>query len=387
MKNFVVILCISIAFGSCHSSSGKRAEAAVTDIESLTSKIDSVFESYIDSNGPGAALLVSYDGEMLIGKGYGLRDLDNNIPVTASTNLRMASVSKQFTALTLLSLVDQGLITLDDSVSSYLPYPVFEGITIQQLINHTSGLADYEEAFMEDWDRTEMVENEDILDWLQTNPSPSFAPGEQFEYSNTAYLVLALLVEKISQQEFSAYAKENVFKKAGMDRTTYYNLAKPIEIPERAYCYQKDLKDNWTQVDGFFMNGVMGDGAVYTSVKDYFEYDQALRQQSILSKELHDILFQSSITLSDEGQIRNSNQYPFLNSDTIGYAMGWFVTDHYAFHAGGWYGTSTFVLREIDRPLTIAIFLNASSSINKFVIPTYNLVNAYLSADANKNQD
>ncbi|MEM6525526.1 MAG: serine hydrolase domain-containing protein [Bacteroidota bacterium] len=366
MKTLYIILSLALILASCDTISDKSAQTKPSALEQLKSSIDSLFNAEIRKNEPGAALLVAYKGKMLIGKGYGLRDVDSQEPITASTNMRMASVSKQFTALCILALVDQGKLKLNDNAIDYLPYPIFEGITIEQLANHTSGLPDYYEYFNKNWNKESVLENQEVLDWLATNPERVFQPGEKWEYSNTAYLMLALIVEKVSGQEFSAFAKENVFQKAGMKNTNYYNLANPIEIAERAFCYEIDSAGNINKVDGFFMNGVMGDGAVYTSINDYFQYDLALRDSAILSPQIHEIIFKTS----SEYEVNGTDRY---------YAMGWSVTDSTAAHTGGWYGTNTYTKRYLDRPLTYAIFMNRNTLFeNRLLQKTDSLITQYL---------
>lgn len=385
MKNlFLIITCVVLLF-SCKYSNDKKEETNVTSLKELEVKLDSLFNSKIGINEPGAALLISYNQEMIIGKGYGLRDLETKKPITINTNMRMASVSKQFTALCVLSLVDKGLLSLNDSINKFWDYPVFADITVEQLMNHTSGIADYEAYFDNNWDRSKIVENKDVLEWLATNPKPLFQSGKNWEYSNTAYLVLALLVEKVSGEEFSNYAKKNIFDKAGMKETNYYNLANPIEIKERAFCYEKDSLDNWKKVDGWYMNGIMGDGAVYTSANDFLAYDNSLRNNNILSKKAHDLIFKPSSTLKKKWPSSNpfEESYPFLGNSELKYAMGWFTNEDLAMHTGGWYGTRTVVLREFDRPLTIAIFLNSNSSFIELINETYSLVNDYLKTTVN----
>ena len=375
MKNIIIILIVALV--SCKSPTDKTIISDSTEIEKLKTSIDSLFNSQIFRDGPGAALLISYDGKMLIGKGYGLGNIENQKPIDPKTNIRMASVSKQFTALSILSLVDKGLLSLNDSINKFWSYPVFKDITVEQLLNHTSGIADYEAYFNENWDRNNIVENKDILEWLSTNPNPVFKAGTNWEYSNTAYLVLALLVEKVSGEEFSSFAQESVFQKAGMGNTTYYNLAKPVEIRERAYCYDKDSLGNWRRIDGFFMNGVLGDGAVYTSVDDYFKYDNALQNKSIVSTDMHKLIFKpSSMALPEKAKY----QFNFLNGAEERYAMGWFVTNEFALHTGSWNGTRTIVVKEFKRPLTIAIFLNFASSETRtqLIEAVYELVDNYV---------
>lgn len=370
------ILVLMLLF-SCKPSTKKKEEGQSSALSVFESRIDSLFNAYIKPDEPGAALMVAYDGEMLIGKGYGVRDLQTKAPITKSTNMRMASVSKQFTDLSLLSLVDQGMLSLNDTVYKFWPFEVFKNITITQLINHTSGLADYEEAFMVDWDRTKVVENKDILHWLSTNPPPRFNPGEKWEYSNTAYIVLALLTEKLSGQDFATYAKEAVFEKAGMKNTNYYSLAHPIDIKERSFCYEKDSLTGWKKVDGFFINGVLGDGAVYTNVLDFFAYDQALRNRTILSDSIHEIVFEpSSMPLPEKAKYK----FSFLNDAEESYGMGWFITDDFALHTGSWNGTRTIVVRNRNQPLTIAIFMNSGEveTRSKLIEGTYKLAAGYL---------
>jgi CubicO group peptidase (beta-lactamase class C family) len=377
-KYYIILVCLLIV--SCKEQNDKKETNQKQTLVQLKAQVDSLFNAHINLDEPGAALLVSYDGDMLIGKGYGLRDLKTKKPITKSTNMRMASVSKQFTDLSLLTLVDKALLSLNDTVYKFWPYAVFKNITVTQLINHTSGIADYEEAFIKDWDCNKIVENKDILDWLSTNPKPHFTPGEKWEYSNTAYLVLALLTEKLSGEDFDAYAKKAVFEKAGMKNTNYYSFAHPIDIKERAFCYEKDSLGNWETVDGFFLNGVLGDGAVYTSVTDYFAYDKALRNKSIVSDTLHQLLFEpSSMALPEK------EKYPFefLKGKEEQYAIGWFVTEDIALHTGSWNGTRTIVVRDKERPLTIAIFMNSGEAETRSTLieATYSLVNSFLKSN------
>ena len=381
MKHLTIL--ILFLFVACKSAPSNERKVDSIALYKLQMSIDSLFNANIEENDPGAGLLIAYGGEMLIGKGYGLRDLENKKPVTTNTNFRMASISKQFTALCILNLIDQELLSLDDPIDKFWPYPVFKNITVEHLMNHTSGLADFEEVFMDEWDRSIIVENKDIIDWLSTNPEPSFEAGKGWEYSNTAYLVLALLVEKVSGEEFTLYAKKNVFEKAGMNETNFINLAKPIEFKERAACYEKDSLGDWKRVDGYFMNGIMGDGAVYTSINDYFEYDKALRNESILSATTHKIITKPSSSVFpnlklDHWAYDMIDGFTFLNMDELSYGMGWFLSDDITMHPGSWYGTSTVVVREKKRPITIAIFRNSNSSIEELIIRTRELVDNYL---------
>jgi len=359
-RNLFLLLFFSLLSWQC---SGKAANTAKTKFQTA---IDSLYNATIPSDGPGAAVLVSYQGNKLIRKGYGLRNLEAHKPVTSSTNFRIASVSKQFTALCILKLVDEGKLSLKDSVIKFLPYPIFHNMTIEQLINHTSGLPAFDNYFLNQWDKTRIVENNDVLNWLLTQPKPNFKPGESYEYSNTAYLMLALIVEKASGMEFSSYAKKHVFQPLGMDSTNYFSLANPVKIPERALCYEQDTTGNYENKDGFFMNGIMGDGAVYTSINDYYHYDIALRKKTFFSEATQELLFKPSSTQKKNGRFRY-------------YAMGWRVTDTTAYHTGGWLGANAFVIRYLNKPLTVAIFMNTDTLFKSELIDkTLKITQTYL---------
>jgi len=365
MKNSIIVFLIF--FVSCKSPADKKTETKALELAQLQTSIDSLFNATIGENEPGAALLVSYDGKMIVGKGYGMRDLKENQPITKSTNMRLASVSKQFTALTILKLVDEGKISLSDSVYTIFPIETFkDGTTIEQLINHTSGEADAEEAFFTEWDATKIAESKDILEWYSKENRTLIKPGEEYKYNNGIYELMPSIVEKVSGQEFAEFAKEKVFNKAGMKKTNFFNLANPIEIEERAFCYEKDSLGNWKKMDGHFLNGLLGAGGVYTSVNDYFQYDLALRNKTILSKKMHEIIFKPSSTR----KVNGVEKY---------YAMGWGVTDRAATHNGSWLGANTFTKRYLDKPLTIAIFMNRNTLFtNDLIKKTDSLVVAYV---------
>ncbi len=159
-----------------------------------------------------------------------------------------------------------------------------------------------------------------------------------------------------------------------------FEVGIPIEIKERAICYEKDSLGNWEKMDGIFFNGILGDGAVYTSLNDYLAYDNSLRKESILSTSSHNLIFTRSAPLPRDWPTANTliDRFPFLNKAKVSYSMGWFVTDDITMHTGGWFGTRTVVVRERNRPITITIFRNSDSSFDELIIKTYELVDNYL---------
>ena len=379
MNRFLIVAILFLA--SCNSKVEKKIQSNPKSFTELELAIDSLFNSEIGKNEPGAALLISYNGKMILGKGYGLRDLENKQPITANTNMRMGSVSKQFSALSALSLVDKGMLSLQDTIYNIFPFEIFKNVTIEQIINHTSGIADAEEAFFTEWDSNKIASNKDVVEWYSRNPKSHFKSGEKYQYNNGAYELLAAIVEKVSGQDFSEYVKENVFEKAKMTNTNFFNLDKPIDIKERAFCYELDNLSNYKKVDGHFLTGLLGAGGVYTSINDYFKYDLALRNKTIFSEETHNVIFKPSSLVKPKG---NRNELTFLGDSEIKYAMGWFVTNNASYHGGSWFGTRTQVVREMNRPLTIAIFRNSNNTTLKLMNETYKIVNDYIKTNANK---
>ncbi len=379
MKKLILLLFIVTV--ACKQDGKKKQLLAQERLAELEIKLDSIFEQLVKPGDPGAALMVAYEGEILIGKGYGLRNLKTKDPITVNTNMRMGSVSKQFTALAVLALVDQGKLSLSDTVYNIYPYDVFRNVTIEQLLHHTSGLADAEEAFFTEWDSTRIAQNKDVVDFYEKNPPSQSDPGTEWQYNNGTYELLAAIVEEVSGQDFADFTREHVFKKAGMNRTHFFNLAKPTEIKKRAYCYEKDSLGQWQQVDGHYLNGLLGAGGMYTSISDYFSYTQALRSKSIVSPETHEYIFTTPDIPIPVGE---GEALAFLEGKTSFYAKGWEVSEDLATHGGGWFGTNTFVIHHLQRPLDIAIFMNNDRLFSSSLIEdTYQAVMAYLQEQNN----
>ena len=343
----------------------------ISSSEQLEAMVDSIFNRDIGPDEPGAAVLVAYDGEMVIGKGYGLANKSGGVPVRPSTNFRMGSVSKQFTALCVLKLIDANMLSMDQDVNEILGIESLKGVKIKHLLHHTSGIPEYIRAFNR-WNKAEVPQNEDVLAWYAENGEPEFEPGSQFRYSNGGYNLLATIVERVSRVKFEQFANQQVFFSNGMLTSLYYNLGYPVAIPNRAYCYAKQ-DGNWNQVDGNFLNGLIGEGGVYTSIRDYFQFDRQLRMGHVLKGEAINLVFTPG-----EAETKDySDQLKFLKPGNAGYAAGWFVRGDKAFHAGSWKGVRTIVVHDLSRPLTLAIFRNSEEPIDELINELYILADSY----------
>ena len=247
-------------------------------------EIDRLFEAFSGPGMPGAAVMVIRDGEPVLTKVYGLANVADNVPVTPTTNFRLASVTKQFTATAVLMQVDRGKLRLDDSIREYFPqFPPFaDAVTIRHLLNHTSGILDYEPIYGDRFPG--QVTDAGVVEIIAGTDRTYFEPGSEYRYSNSAYAVLSALVSKLSGQPFAAFLEENIFTPLGMDRTLAYVNGGP-EIPERAYGYT--VGDGTVEYsDQSAWSAVLGDGGVYTSLEDLRKWDLALYDNDLLPDEL-----------------------------------------------------------------------------------------------------
>lgn len=252
-------------------------------MESQDKKVERLFQPYIGQNKPGAAVLVIKDGKSLFARTYGQANLDQKIPVTAKTNFRLASVTKQFTAACILQLIEQDKLSLDRTLSDiYEKFPEYgKNISIKNVLQHTSGMLAYEDLIPDTV--AVQVTDADVLKLMMEQDSTYFEPGSTYRYSNSGYAVLAMIVEKISGKTFARYLDENIFKSLGMDSTVAYQ--KEIStVPNRAMGY--DVTDSVIEdSDQSAYSAVLGDGGIYSNLEDLMKWDAALYTEKILSKE------------------------------------------------------------------------------------------------------
>ena len=354
-----------------------------SEFADLQFKLDSLFNSHYGENSPGAALLILYDGKKIVNKGYGLRDLENKKPITPSTNMRSASMAKQFTCLGILKLIERDKLKLSDTVYKYFPYPTFKNVTIEQFISHTSGIEDADWVIGDgaiEKKSKDVERNEDIIEWYANNNVIRFPPGTAFEYNNGTYVVLAQIIEEVSGIRFEDYIKKHVFNKAGMTHTKFINDGDSSTIPEYAYRYDKDSLSQWQLVDIPLKEEMVGHGGIYFSLEDYSNYIEALRDKSILNTESHELIFKP-ISMNTE---LHSEDLKILTGKKTSYAMGWEVTDSLALSAGIFAGTNNFVIFERKRPLTIVMLANNDDFFkNRLVDKTYSIVSEYFNTAAN----
>src|SRR5713101_1889057 len=205
--------------------------SAQTSEASLEEKIDALFSGATSPDAPGLVVLVRQNGKTVFERGYGIRDLRTKTKIDTHTNFRLASFTKQFTAMAIMLLVHDGKLHYDDKLTQILPgFPAHaKDITLRNLLNHTSGLPDYEELLEVEektkgpiWTPEHQIQDDEVLQLLERAPSGFFAPGTSWAYSNSGYVVLGLVVGKVSGQPFGEFLRERIFSPLHMDHTLLY---------------------------------------------------------------------------------------------------------------------------------------------------------------------
>lgn len=263
----------------------------------MDQRVDALMEAYA-GDVPGASVLVTHYGEPVFHKAYGFaRRAPSGDPTqppragtvvatTTATNYRLASVTKQFTATAIMILVDRGKLTFDTRLTDVFDgFPAYgANINISHLLSHTSGLVDYEGLIPDT--TTIQVTDADVLQMMMAQNTTTFTPGSEYSYSNSAYALLAMIVEKVSGQTFATFLKDNIFEPLGMSNTVAYQ-AGISDVTNRAYGHVFDDDANaWVERDQSITSAVLGDGGVYSSTDDLLKWERALRDRRLLPDSL-----------------------------------------------------------------------------------------------------
>jgi len=324
----------------------------------LTEQIDAILTSagLKSSAIPGAAITVLEGGKTVFEHGYGVRDLKSLDKIDAHTNFRLASCSKQFTAMSIMLLVHDGKLRYDERLTEIFPdFPAYgRAITVRNLLNHTSGLLDYEDL-MPPPDPNLSVEQQQIQDagvlaLLERQNSTKFPPGTKWEYSNSGYVVLGLIVQKVSGQSFPDFLHNRVFAPLNMSHTVAYVRGKN-EVPNRAFGHTFE-NAAWTQTDQSPTSATLGDGGVYSSLEDLRKWDRSLRNHTLLSQSE----MQAALAPVDARGVVGPDNKPAQ------YGFGWFLNPHNGhqrmWHYGETMGFRTTIQRFTADNLTIILLAN-----------------------------
>ena len=322
---------------ACASGSGREARVNVDDL----------FTAYSGSAVPGASVVVIRDGQVIVRRAYGMADLEHRIPARPETDYRLASVSKQFTAMAVMLLAKDGKVRYDQPIRDVFPElpPATAAVTVRHLLNHTSGLLDYEDLIPET--RTTQLNDDDVLALLASKDSVYFPAGTQYRYSNSGYVLLGLIVARVSGMSLPTFLRVRIFEPLGM-RATVMHVEGSDTIPHRAYGYSP-RGGTFEQTDQSITSATLGDGGIYTNDDDMVRWDQALYDT----------------TLVDAATLDKATTPPQLPAAAeTQYGFGWFVDGYRGErrwrHTGETSGFRNAIQRFPRRRLTIVVLTNRS---------------------------
>lgn len=323
-------------------------------VSAQISKVEKAFAE-AESNGFSGVLLLAIDGKVVFEKATGYRSFEQKTQLQSTDVFEMASVSKQFTAMMVMKCAEKGLLDYEDFADKYLDIP-YKGITIRQLLTHTNGLPDYQAVMDRHWDKSKVADNTAILEYLRKYQPPMLAqPGEKYEYSNTAYVFLASIVEKVTGRDFIELSREWIFKPLGMTKTDIRTLEEKAKVPNFAAGHLMDDKGNYINANKFhssdytvWLGNRKGPGRVSSTARDLLIWDQALYAGTLVNSQ----------TLEEAYTPQKLNDGSLSH-----YGFGWDLSEDSDFgkivsHTGDNPGYKTLIMRFIDQNKTLILLNN-----------------------------
>lgn len=344
---------------------GLLVGCACVAVAAEPSQVDSIFSRLATGRSPGIAVLVRKDGKTILQRGYGVRDLRTLAPIDGKTGFRLASFTKQFTAMAVMLLVRDGKLHYDDRLTQFFPdFPEYgRAVTLRHLLTHTSGLPDYEELMgAGPWTESRQIQDEEVLDLLKRQPTPKFAAGTNWAYSNSGYVVLGLIVAKASGVPYGEFLCQRIFQPLRMNDTLVY-IKGGSGVPNRAFGHTKQA-GAFLETDQSSTSATQGDGGVYSNLEDLAKWDQALADHTLLGEVDMDPAL-TAVRLGDGSETR----WPSTPGDDnlnpgkpVAYGFGWFLDPHEGrtrmWHSGSTRGFSTVIERFTAEKLTIIVLCN-----------------------------
>jgi len=322
-------------------------------LESKRRLVDELFAEWDRSDSPGCVLGIIWNGRFIHARGYGMANLEYDVPITTKTVFRIASVSKQFTAACIALLVERGKLSLNDDVRIYIPeLPKYDHpVRVKHLIYHVSGIRDYLELMsLTGRSDDDYYTAEDVLELLSKQKTLNFNPGERFLYSNSNYFLLGLIVERISGISLRRFADENIFKPLGMLNTHFHDDHTMI-VKNRAVGYSP-RKGGGFRIDETNLD-IVGDGGIFTTVEDLYIWDQNFYDNKLEGGRR---LIERMLTA---GTLKNGEKINYAFGLRIGSYRGLRII----YHSGSFAGFRTQLMRFPKFKFTIICLAN-SSSIN-----------------------
>ncbi len=332
------------------SSSGSDVQTAGLPVRDDFdwSRVDELFSEWDEPGSPGCVVGVIHKGELVYQQGYGEANLDHGIPITPETVFYIGSVSKQFAAAAVAIMADKGMIDLDDDIREYIPeMPEYEEpVKVKHLVHHTSGVRDlYSVLNFAEMDVANVISLDEKLEVIASQSDLNFTPGDEYLYSNGGYMLMTVLVERVTGKTLREFTQENIFEPLGMENTHFHDNRHEI-VPNRALSYRKR---NEEFVVSYLSNfeGV-GPGGLYTTVGDMLKWDQNFYENRLEhSPNFNEIMHKKGV---------------LNNGDTLDYAFGLRFGDHRGIktvgHGGSFMGFRADYLRFPEQEFSVVVFSN-----------------------------
>ncbi|MFD1953280.1 serine hydrolase domain-containing protein [Paenibacillus thailandensis] len=326
-------------------------------------QMEELLESAADKGMFNGVMLIARGRQILYQGAHGWADCDSGRMLNPDTVFELASLSKPFTAAGIMLLEQQGRLGYDDPIEDWLEDIPYSGMTIRHLLHHTSGLPDYMLLFLEHWDRSRIAVNDDVLSMLKRyRPPVLFAPNERWMYSNTGYVLLAILIERISGLSFAEFMKQELFHPLGMHRTCVFNrrlagrkltndaIGYSYDWKRHDYRLPEELEDQDFVV---YLDGIQGDGTVQSTIEDLYRFDRAIEAGELITK----TAWMEAFT---PGRLNNGEAFD--------YGFGWIISEDDSkgksvSHSGGWPGYYTMMTRYLDNDQTLIYLSNTDRDI------------------------
>ncbi|MGB6306520.1 MAG: serine hydrolase domain-containing protein [Steroidobacteraceae bacterium] len=290
---------------------------------------------------PGAGVGVLLDGVPIVRRAYGLADLEQGVAATTATNYRLASMTKQFTAAAILLLAEAGRLSIDEPIRHWLPTlpHAADEIAVRHLLAHTSGLIDFEDVIPDG--TTAQLRDADVLELLEAQDRLYFPPGTAHRYSNSGYVLLALIVGRAAALDFASFLRERIFRPLGMHNTVAFE-AGVSSVAHRAFGYSAAM-DSWRRADQSLTSATLGDGGIYSCIDDLMKWDAALDDDRLLQPASLRLAFQPAAMSADPA---------------VQYGFGWRITGGTRWHSGETTGFRNVIVRQPERRLSVIVLTN-----------------------------
>ncbi len=333
------LICIFLVSSAC---------ATKPDKASLDSGeyIDGVIRDMVQPDQPGIAVLISRGDRVLLSKGYGLADMEQEIPITSKTIFRIGSITKQFTAASILKLQEEGKLKVTDRLTKYIPdYPRGDEVTLHHLLTHTSGIENYTGKLDFSGKVTQVISSNELIDSFKYDDF-NFKPGDSYSYSNSGYFLLGYIVERVSGKSYEKYLQETFFKPLGMNDSGVHHA--DLKLANEALGYS-NIEGETVNALNWDMSHAGAAGAIYSTVEDLNRWNEGIFNGQVLSQESLAAAFTGA-------KIRTSDQL-------TGYGYGWGIGEQGGLklmhHSGGLDGFTSYLVRFPQQDLTIAVLHNS----------------------------